>query len=124
MSKRNRESACGSKELESPPFPFPPPGASRGHTATRCARAGESAGQKQSRWSRLRPVRKNAPELGAYAPLPPDSAGDSETDTLRCKADRSRVNKTGQLDVLTTGVLFGAFRNGESAARCQPTCGH
>ncbi len=75
MSKRSGESACGSKELESPPFPFPPPGASRGHTATRCARAGESAGQKQSRLWRLRPVRKNAPELGAYAPLPPRLGG-------------------------------------------------
>jgi len=31
--------ACGSKELDSPPFPFPPPGASRGHRRLRCATA-------------------------------------------------------------------------------------
>jgi transposase len=61
VSKPGRRSACGSKESESPPFPFPPPGASRGHTAPRYARAGESAGQKPSRLPRLRPVRKTAP---------------------------------------------------------------
>jgi hypothetical protein len=65
-----KKSACGSKEFDSPLFPFSPPGTSRGHTATRYARAGESAGQKQSRLWRLRPVRKNAPELGASPPCP------------------------------------------------------
>ena len=91
--------ACGSEELESPPFPFPPPGASRGHTATRCARAGESAGQRQSRLWRLRPVRNQAPGWGARAPSPPPK-------TLCCKADRSRVNQSGHLDLLPTGLGF------------------
>ena len=31
--------ACGSKESDSPPFPFPPLGASRGHRRLRCAAA-------------------------------------------------------------------------------------
>jgi len=48
--------ACGSQEFESPPFPFPPPGESAVYTATRYARAGESAGKKQSRLLRLMPV--------------------------------------------------------------------
>ncbi len=90
MSKLRQESACGSKESGSPPFPFPPPGASRGHSATRCARAGEGAGQKQSRFRRLRPVR-NTGSLKGAPPLAP-------VKTLYCKADRSRVIKTGHLD--------------------------
>ena len=49
---------------------FPLRGKGRGHTATRSARAGESAGQKQSRLLRLRPVRNQALGLGGYAPLP------------------------------------------------------
>jgi hypothetical protein len=56
--------------FQSPAFPFPPPGANRGHTATRCARAGESAGQRQSRLWRLRPVRNQSPYLG-LRPLAP-----------------------------------------------------
>src|SRR5260370_37184747 len=43
-----------------------------------------------------------APRLGADAPLPPDSTGPSELNTLCCKADRSLVNKTGHLDLLAT----------------------
>jgi hypothetical protein len=34
-----KRTACGSKEFDSPPFPFPPPGASRGHRRLRYATA-------------------------------------------------------------------------------------
>ena len=47
--ERSPESACGSKELDSPPFPFPPPGASRGHTASAALGRVKAPAQKQSR---------------------------------------------------------------------------
>ena len=94
--------ACGSQEFGSPPFPFPPPGASRGHTATRYARAGESAGKMQSRLLRLMPVRQKGSLVGGYAAPKPPLLGGREPRTLCCKPDISLANKTGHLDVLTT----------------------
>jgi hypothetical protein len=63
--------ACGSKEFDSPPFPFPPSGGKPGAHRHSQARAGGSAGQKQSRWSRLRSVRKNGSYTGGFRPLAP-----------------------------------------------------
>jgi hypothetical protein len=58
------EIACGSKEFESPPFPFPPPGASRGGrvppTPEHVARPAKSAGTRHA---------PAPPTRGAAAPL-------------------------------------------------------
>ena len=102
--------ACGSKEFESPPFPFPPPGESAVYTATRYARAGESTGKKQSRLWRLMPVRKEGSLVGGYAaPKPPLRRRPGEG-TLCCKPDISLANKTGQLDVLITPLEWAINR--------------
>jgi hypothetical protein len=60
IPNRPGEMACGSKELDSPPFPFPPPGASRGgagspHAAGRL-RAG-AGGDPQARVPAAAPAR-------------------------------------------------------------------
>jgi hypothetical protein len=56
--------ACGSKELESPPFPFPPPGAS-GVPPPATLRLGHCAGPRHNAHPRSGPVRNKAPGLGA-----------------------------------------------------------
>src|SRR5713226_10459911 len=52
--------ACGSKVVGSPPFPFPPPGASGGHRRLRCATARARRRPKAERFPRSGPVRKRA----------------------------------------------------------------
>jgi hypothetical protein len=59
-NQQHEQSACGSKVSASPPFPFPPPGASGGHRRLRCAAAWALRRPKAKRFPRSGPERKKA----------------------------------------------------------------
>ena len=90
-----KKSACGSAEFESPPFPFPPPGASRGHRRLRCATARAPRRPQAERSNASWAGKELGSWVGGSRPLAPAQG-------LSCQADRSRVNQTGHLDLLTT----------------------
>ena len=92
--------ACGSKEFGSPPFPFPPPGASRGHRRLRCATARARRRPKAKRLAAFWAGEGRTIPIGLLRPPCPPRRGEART--LCCKPDISLANKTGHLDVLPT----------------------
>jgi hypothetical protein len=81
--------------IGSPPFPFPPPGASGGHRRLRCATARARRRPKAERFPRSGPVRKRA-WVGRGSRPGPRVLNFYDPN----KPDKSLAQKSGQLDVL------------------------
>ena len=91
------------RNLDLPLSRFPLRGQAGGTAASPALRLGHCTGPKQNAHPRSGPVGKKCSLLGGYAaPKPPRGAACGEASTLCCKPDRSSVNKTGQIDKLTT----------------------
>jgi len=74
-----KQIACGRKDFSSPPFPFPPPGASRGHHRLRYATARALRRPKAERSSAFWAGKESAPFLGATPPPKPPLSGARES---------------------------------------------
>src|SRR5215471_2783547 len=96
---------AAARNLDLPLSRFPLRGQAGGTAASASLRLGHCTGPKQNAQPRSGPVRKKYSFLGATPPPNPGfPAAPDGTRALCCKPDRSSVNKTGQIDKLTTEV--------------------